>query len=178
MKLWIVVAVFAITCFAQAQDQKEHPTNLKQLLLLQLHETHDQKNWFVSGKEAIAGLTAEQANWSDGKGNHSVGQLLYHINYWNAASLANFKGEKPEKFSGNNDDTFNKYDPKDWDAQVKKFDEIMSGIEQRVEAADDATLMKWAPTVSRIAEHNAYHLGEIVMVRKEQGAWNPDNGVK
>jgi hypothetical protein len=35
-----------------------------------------------------------------------------------------------------------------------------------------------APTAARVAQHNAYHIGEIVMVRKAQGSWNPDNGVK
>jgi hypothetical protein len=35
-----------------------------------------------------------------------------------------------------------------------------------------------APTVARVAMHNAYHIGEIVMVRKEQGSWNPETGVK
>jgi hypothetical protein len=55
---------------------------------------------------------------------------------------------------------------------------VMTELENFVQSADDATLAKIAPTVSRIAEHNAYHLGEIVMVRKAQGVWNPENGVK
>lgn len=178
MKPILILLIVSFTAVAFAQQEPPRPTNLKELLLEQLRSTHNQKDWFVSGKEAIAGLTAEQASWSDGKGNHSVGQLLYHLNYWNAESLAKLKGETPEKYSGNNDDTFTKYDPKKWDYEVKRFDEIMSGLEQVVQNADDAKLMKIASNISHISEHNAYHLGEIVMVRKEQGAWNPDNGVK
>jgi hypothetical protein len=54
----------------------------------------------------------------------------------------------------------------------------MTEIEQYVESADDATLTKIAPTIARIAQHNAYHIGEIVTSRKKQGSWNPENGVK
>ncbi len=175
-KFLVLFLILAAGVFAQSAPKA--PTNLKELLLRQLHSTQDQKDWFVSGKEAIAGLTSEQAAWKDGKGNHSVGQLLYHINYWNAESLAKFMGETPEKYGGNNDDTFNGYDPKKWEYEVKRFDEIMNGLDQVVRNADEAQLMKIAPTIANIAEHNAYHLGEIVMVRKEQGAWNPDTGVK
>ncbi len=175
MKTLIVFAVFAMQALAQ---QPKTPATLRSVLLQELRETHNEKNWFVSAKEATSGLTPEQASWTDGKGNHSVGQLVYHLAYWNAESLAKFKGQEPEKFSGNNDDTFNKYDPKQWDATVKKLDDVMTELEKVVEAADDAKLAEWAPNIARIAEHNAYHLGEIVMVRKEQGSWNPDNGVK
>jgi hypothetical protein len=29
-----------------------------------------------------------------------------------------------------------------------------------------------------ICTHNAYHVGQIVYVRKLQGSWNPEKGVK
>ena len=39
----------------------------------------------------------------------------------------------------------------------------------------------WAASASQVAHigaHNAYHLGQIIYVRKLQGSWNPDKGVK
>lgn len=167
-----VVLIFATSVFAQ---EAKAPATLKSILLQGLRETHNEKNWFVSGKEAMAGLTPKQAAWTDGK-NHSVGQLAQHLAFWNSQSLATFKGQKPENPADNND-TF-KFEEKDWDATVRKFDDVMKGLEDVVQSADDATLAKIAPTIARIAEHNAYHLGEIVMVRKAQGAWDPEKGVK
>jgi hypothetical protein len=35
-----------------------------------------------------------------------------------------------------------------------------------------------AAVISRVAEHNAYHIGEMVVIRKLQGSWNPEQGVK
>jgi hypothetical protein len=91
--------------------------------------------------------------------------------------LIQFKGEKPPQAPSDNNETF-KYDPKQWTSLVQQFDDDMTQIEKAVEGASDADLQKMAPTAARLAQHNAYHIGEIVMVRKAQGSWNPDNGVK
>lgn len=176
MKAIIVLLLTAFTVAGYAEDQKPAPT-LKSILLEQLRSTHTKAEWFVPANTAIEGLTAEQANWTDGKGNHSVGQLVNHLVFWNRRSLQKFKGESQDKFSGNNDETFN-FDPKKWDDSVKQLDAVMTDWENSVEAADDAKLKEWYSTIAHIGTHNAYHIGEIVMVRKEQGSWNPEKGVK
>jgi len=160
---------------ALAEDQKPAPT-LKSILLEQLRSTHNNAEWFVPINTAVEGLTAEQANWSDGK-NHSVGQLVNHLLYWDKRALEKFKGQPEDKYSGNNDDTF-KFEPKQWNDSVKELDQVMTDWEKAVEAADDAKLKDSYSTIAHIGTHNAYHIGEIVMVRKEQGSWNPEKGVK
>jgi len=168
--------LFAMAIPALAQDQKPAPT-LKSVLLQQLRDTHTSSNWFVCAKVAVAGVTPEQANWTDGKGNHSVGQLAYHIWFWNKRNLDQMKGEKVEKFSGSNDETFTKFDAKSWNETVQQLDAVLTDLEKVVENADEAKLKKIAPTIANISAHNAYHIGEIVMVRKEQGSWDPSKGV-
>jgi uncharacterized damage-inducible protein DinB len=172
----IAVFLFLSLC-AFAQSPKAPPT-LKSILLEQLRTTHNSKDWFVDGNIAVAGLTAEQASWNDGKGNHSAGQLAYHLVFWNQQELAKFKGEPPAKFSGNNEETFNKFDAKQWADTVKQFDQVMTELEKVVEAADDKQLAAWASEIAHIGTHNAYHIGQIVYVRKEQGSWDPEKGVK
>lgn len=177
MKQIIVLLVLLLAVHGYAQDQKKPPT-LRNILLDQLRTTHNQKDWFVDANTAVAGLTAEQANWTDGKGNHSLGQLAYHIIYWNQRSLAKFKGETPTKYGGDNDETFNQFDSKKWTETVRQLDEVMTEWEKAVETADDKKLEEWAPTITRIGTHNAYHIGQIVFVRKEQGSWDSTKGVK
>jgi hypothetical protein len=166
---------FATSLVAQAPQQPKTPATLKSIALQGLRETHNEKNWFVSGKEAMAGLTPEQSAWTDGK-NHSVGQLVQHLVFWNSQMLSQFKGVKPPAAPAN-DETF-KYDPKNWSSVVQQYDDVMTQLEKVVESASEADIQKMAPGAARVAQHNAYHIGEIVMVRKAQGAWNPDNGVK
>ena len=83
-----VLLLLAVPAFAQ--DKK--PTTLREVMLAELKSTHGAEEWFVPANIAVKGLTAEQASWADGKGNHSVGQLAYHIVYWNKRNLARLKG--------------------------------------------------------------------------------------
>jgi hypothetical protein len=181
MKQTIVFLLLALSfqAFAQNQDKnkKETPT-LRSILLEQLKTTHNQKDWFVDANTAVAGVTPEQASWTDGHGNHSVGQLAYHLVFWNERSLAKFKGQTPSKFDGNNEETFDQFDAKKWAETVRRLDQVMTDLEKVVETADEKQLEEWAPTIARIGTHNAYHIGEIVMVRKEQGSWDASKGIK
>ena len=173
----LLLLTLPLSAIAQS-DAKKPPATLRGVLLEQLHQSHDQEDWYVPVNIAVEGLSAEQAMWSPGKGNHSVGQLAYHIWYWDNRSLQQFKGEKPEPFDGNNNETFDKFNAAQWDDLVKKLDQVMTDWEKAVEAADEKTLAEKASVVAVIGAHNAYHIGQIVYVRKLQGSWNPEKGVK
>jgi uncharacterized damage-inducible protein DinB len=182
MKSLAIVVVFTaaagLAAPLRAQNaQSKRPTTLRAVLLAELKSTHNSTEWFVPVDVAVKGLTPGQAAWRDAKGNHSVGQLVYHLWYWDRRNLQNLKGEQPEKFSGNNDDTFNNYDPKKWDETVRDLDQVLSDLEEWVETAPEEKLAQNAQTFTHISTHNAYHIGEMVLVRKEQGVWNPANGV-
>ncbi len=173
-----LLSLLLVGSSVMALAQEPGAPTLKSILLEQLKTTHDVKDWFVPVDSAIAGLTAEQANWTDGKGNHSIAQLTSHLIFWDERSLKQFNGEKPPKYDGNNDETFAPVDDKTWPATVKKIDEVMIGWEKAVEAADDAKLTKWYSTIAHIGTHNAYHIGQILYVRKLQGVWDASKGVK
>ncbi len=119
--------------YAQEQKKEEKPATLKSVLLEQLRSTHNKKEWFVDAMTAVNGLTPEQASWKDGKGNHSAGQLTYHLVFWNRRSLAN---------------------------------------------ADENQVKVWASEIAHIGTHNAYHIGQIVYIRRLQGSWDAEKGVK
>ncbi len=178
MKKAALLLLLTLPTLALAQTKKQPPTTLRGVLLEQLHTTHDAEDWFVPAKVAVAGLTAEQAKWMPPGGGHSVGQLAYHIWYWDNRALEQFKGVKPEAFDGNNDSTFTDFNAAQWEDLQKKLDQVMTDWEKAVEGADDATLAKNASVIAHIGTHNAYHLGQILYVRKLEGAWDPSKGVK
>src|SRR5215472_12759029 len=170
-----LILLLSLPFLAFAQDkQDQKPTDLRGVLLEQLKTTHNNKEWFVPANIAVQGLTAERANWTDGKGNHSIGQLAYHLLFWNTQLLAKFKGETPPKYSGKNDDTFYNFDAKQWNDTVQQLDKVMTDLEKFVETADDKTIEKNAPLIARVGTHNAYHVGQIIYIRRLQGSWNPE----
>jgi len=168
---------YTLSLFALVLCAATHAQDLRSILLQQLKSTHNQKDWFVPANIAVEGLTATQAAWKDGSGNHSAGQLTHHLVYWNERVLLEMQGKKPAPYNGNNDETFDSFDQKTWEDLVKRLDAVMNGIEKAVETADEATLKKLAPTIANVSAHNAYHTGQIIFVRKLQGSWDAKKGV-
>ena len=178
MPLRTILIALLVTGPLLAAQQPKSPQTLKEVLLEQLHTTHDQKDWFVPIDVAVEGLSITQVTWTDGHGNHSIGQLVNHLAFWNARALEQFKGEKSAAFSGNNDETFNNFDSKKWNATVQQLDEVMTEWEKAVEAADDKKIQASASTIAHVGAHNAYHIGQIIYIRRLQGSWDPEKGVK
>ena len=54
----------------------------------------------------------------------------------------------------------------------------MKAWEQAVQDADEQKLASWASTIAHIGAHNAYHIGQMVYIRRLQGTWDPEKGVK
>ena len=177
MKNIIVVALIINVSIAMAQKPNESPT-LKSVLLEQFKTTHTKKDWFVPVNVALEGLTAEQALWNDGSGNHSIAQLTSHLIFWNERLLRAFKELKEEEFSGNNEETFLAHDKKSWEEVMKKIDAVFTEWEKVIEAADENKLKGWYPTIANMSTHNTYHTGQIVYIRKLQGSWHAEKGVK
>lgn len=178
MKRLAALLLIVVPVVALGQAKKAPPTTLRGVLLEQLRTTHDQEDWFVPVNIAVQGLTVEQARWSPGKGSHSVGELAYHLWFWDNRALAEFKGEKAPAFNGNNDETFSNFTPAQWDDLRKKLDQVLNDWEKAVEAADDAKLAANASLIAHVGAHNAYHVGQILYARKLQGVWDPNKGVK
>jgi DinB superfamily len=177
MKKCCLLMCFAIlTCAAMAQS--DSTPSLRSVLLEQLKTTHNVKDWFVPPSIAIAGLTAEQANWKDNSDNHSIAQLTTHLIFWNKQLLDKFVGIKPDAFSGNNKETFTPVNANTWNAAVQRLDSVLTALENAVKSADDQKLKSWYSTIAHVGTHNAYHTGQIIYIRKMKGWWDENNGVK
>ena len=158
--------------------QSKTPSTIKSILLDQLKTTHNKQEWFVPVNQALDGLTPEQAMWRQDTSQHSIGQLANHLIFWDNEELAKFNGEKPVAFNGNNDETFATFDKNSWTATVKNLDDVLTKWEKAIENADEAKLQSWYSIIAHISTHNAYHIGQILYIRKLQGSWNPAKGVK
>jgi uncharacterized damage-inducible protein DinB len=162
----------------------------KQILLEQMQSCHNETNWFVTVNTALAGLTAEQAAWRDGSLVNSIWQITNHLIFWNRRYLDRFKGIPNPEMKGDNDSTFEGEKTSGTDADWKKtaedMDKIMSEWEEALKETDEAKLEipmskdREGPCGSYIALvtlHSAYHIGQIVTLRKQQGSWDKSKGV-
>jgi uncharacterized damage-inducible protein DinB len=158
-------------------------------LLKQFATCYDENGWFVAVRNVIEGVTAEQAAWKPDGTNNSIWETLAHLTYFNNAYVLRFKGEKYEYNISTNDETFVvPENPRedDWQGEVEKFDRVMTEFRSLIEAADEAKFdqhvsetnkASWAELILNINAHNAYHGGQMLLIRKLQGSWNPEKGV-
>lgn len=159
----------------------------KEILLEQFTSIHNQKSWFVAINDALSDLTPQLASWTSSTDNHSIWQILHHLIFWNERWLKQFKGEKLPKMEGDNKTTFTLASSKeDWEKSVKHIDTVLTDWYNSIKEKDDSDLAKpvfqgevdpWYSYLHTIAMHNAYHIGQIVTLRKMQGSWDPDQGV-
>jgi uncharacterized damage-inducible protein DinB len=157
----------------------------KQILLEQHTACYDENNWFVSLKSVLDGVSAEQAAWKPGNVDNSIWESVNHIIFWNERWLQRYRGELNEPQDVENKSTFRSSEV-DWRATIEKLDAVMSEWREKLSVIDDAKLESpvnaqyQAPWRSPLAQqniHNAYHIGQILLLRKLQGSWDPQKGV-
>ncbi len=163
--------------------------SIKGLIKRQITNSFEENGWFVAVKNAIDGVNVENAGWKPGGADvNCIWETLSHLTYYNNAYLLRFKGMYFEYDIATNDESFStgEYDEIAWQADVDKFDEVMTEFRQFIEAAEESRFgesvsaenqTKWATLILNIAAHNAYHAGQIMLLRKLQGNWNPAKGV-
>ena len=161
---------------------------MKQFLLDQFATCYDTNGWFVAVRNAIDGLTVEQAGWKPVDEVNSIWETLSHLTYYNYAYLQRFKRIDFEYDVSSNDETFTtgEFTEEDWQAEIVRFDAVMTEWRELLTNADESKFAElvpnkddttWAEMVGLISTHNAYHGGQILVLRKLHGNWNTEKGV-
>ena len=158
----------------------------KTILLGQFAACYDKNGWFVATKNAIAGVTAAQADWKPEGADNSIREIINHLNFYTYAYLQRFKGIDYEYATDDNDVTFDHGEAESWEAEAARFDSIMSELRAELEKADESKFeemapprneSKWKVVIANINAHGAHHGGQIVLLRKLQGSWDSGEGV-
>jgi uncharacterized damage-inducible protein DinB len=124
---------------------------------------------------------------------HSIGQVVFHINYWMDYDLRRVRGQKP-KYPEHNAESFppspTPANPAEWDRMRREFSGFLSEhatlarspraeLDREIEPTHEDH-KKRANTLEAIlwqtVAHNSYHMGQIVMIRRLLGAWPPKAG--
>lgn len=161
--------------------------NFKEHLLQQFTVCFDENGWFVALHNALDGVTSAQAAWKPAGTQNSIGETLSHLNFYNYAYVERFKGKTYEYPVDDNDATFAAGGgDAEWAAEVTRFNAVMTEFRELIRNADDAKFdlpvsdtnqAKWGTLISNINAHNAYHGGQIMLLRKLQDAWDSSKGV-
>jgi uncharacterized damage-inducible protein DinB len=158
---------------------------MKELLNEQFNSCYDTNGWFAAVRTALDGVTAEQASWKPAGADNSIWENVNHLIFWNERWLQRYRGELNEPQDVENKGTF-RAGATDWPAVVARLYSIFDEWRENLNRTDEERLGSmvnagyqepwWVPLAHQNI-HNAYHIGQIVLLRKLQGAWDPAKGV-
>jgi uncharacterized damage-inducible protein DinB len=141
----------------------------------------------------VEDLSAELAAHSVAGFPHSIGQLVFHMNYWMDYEVRRIRGERPA-YPEHSSESFppapSPTDAQDWDRLRKRFAGLLADfaalaksspqeMQRQIETVHDGDT-KLAGTLEAVlwqmVAHNSYHTGQIAMIRRALGAWPPRGG--
>lgn len=124
----------------------------------------------------LRSITAKQAAAKIG-GLNSIWQIVNHMISWRNALIARVK-DKPVAYPNNNYIAeIKNTTPKAWKDTLKKFEKSQKSIISFLNKSKDPLLEKVSPTsgysyyelVLAILQHDTYHIGQIVLIKKMIG---------
>lgn len=141
----------------------------------------------------VEDLSAELAAQHMAGFPHSVGQLVFHMNYWMDYELRRIRGEKPaypEHSSQSFPPAPSPVDAQDWGRLRKRFAGFLGDfsvlatssrleLDRQIESVHEGDT-KLAGSLEAVlwqmVAHNSYHVGQIAVIRRTLGAWPPRGG--
>jgi hypothetical protein len=130
---------------------------------------------FTAPGRILAGLSGEQACQGALGSPHSIATLLGHMLCWQEWLLGFVRdAEFPEPSAEQN---FPAVTPQQWPGLVQRFLDTLNEVEALATPENCAReLVKERSlgyALASQASHNAYHLGQIVLLRRILGLWPP-----
>ncbi|MGM0752497.1 MAG: DinB family protein [Bacillota bacterium] len=151
--------------------------NRTDLLLRMLDTTYDKESWYAPLMPAIEGLTAEQAMWTPtGEATKTIWENVNHLIYYKERLTAQLEGrEWTRKLDGNETFSLTEQlnDDKEWITVIERVETAQSRLREALSKTSDAKIEEASleEKLLDIMMHEAYHTGQIILIRKMQGSW-------
>ncbi|MCM3172916.1 DinB family protein [Paenibacillus sp. MER 99-2] len=152
----------------------------KSILIDQLTACYNDKSWFIPLAEILDDLTAEEAVIKNDN-EQSIWSIVNHLIFWNEKWLERFKaGEFRLDHNIDNDETFavaqDQLNEIGWTETLNKLENVFVNWRVVLEETEESKLTKqlpeyfdapWWGVVSNLSIHNAYHVGQIMLLKKQ-----------
>ncbi|AIQ15746.1 DltD domain-containing protein [Paenibacillus sp. FSL H7-0357] len=151
----------------------------KDVLANQLLANANDPSWYSPFAQAVEGLAEEEAFWKLDGNSNSIAEITQHLLYWNNAWQTRYHLGRVDAVPPIEDNNSSFVIPEGtaFDQLRTKLLEVLLGWqpllqEDRLEAkvAGFPVPAEWWEIISNAAMHNAYHIGQIVFVRKLIGS--------
>lgn len=152
------------------------------VLMNQLLANANDPSWHVPFQQSVEELTEDEAFWTPANGSHSIAEIIQHLLYWNETWQTRYRESQVDAVPsiGDNHNSFMIPDTATF-AELRdrllevllQWQELLSAAKLEQEVNGFPVPAKWWELVSNAATHNAYHIGQIVYIRKLQKNCSP-----
>jgi len=147
----------------------------KDVLENQLLANANDPSWHIPFKQAVEGITEEEAFWKPDQGSNSIAELTQHLLYWNDTWQIRYREKRMDAVPpvGDNNNSFiipENTAYKDLSTGLLgvllNWQDLLTedGLEAGVPGFPEPA--RWWELVSNAATHNACHIGQIIYIRK------------
>lgn len=151
--------------------------NTKELILNQFEASYNRDTWFVSLKTAVEGIGSYQASYKNENSTHSIMEIVHHLYFYNLLELNRFKGIADHVSIKDNKTTFSNAGEMSWEQLLNKLFNTMKDWLDEMKRCDEEYIERYIESLTYINLHNAYHIGQILQIRKSYGMWDENKGV-
>ncbi|MCF7755036.1 DinB family protein [Paenibacillus xylanexedens] len=152
----------------------------KTILIDQLNACYHDKSWFIPLHDILTDLNAAEAAYVKNEGEHSIWAIVNHLIFWNEKWLERYIAEQVDgQNSVNNEDTFDidtsNLNDVEWSMTLHRLKTVFSDWNKALEDSEEHKLTReipayfnapWWGVVSNLCIHNAYHIGQIMLLKK------------
>lgn len=159
-------------------------THAIDVLADQLSANANDPSWYVPFTESVANLSEEEAFWKPDENSNSIAEIVQHLLYWNETWQKRYQKSHVNAVPpiGDNNDSFIVPVNKKFAELKKQLLEVLLQWQdllsrEKLESKVDGFPLtaEWWAVLGNLSTHNAYHIGQIIYIRKLQKSWEKNN---
>ena len=140
----------------------------RDLLLKILDDAYERKAWHGTNlRGSLRGVTAETALWRPARDRHNIWELAIHCAYWKYTVRRRLTGEKRGSFPRKGSNWLPPGD--DWQKDLRLLGDEHRALRSAIANARAAQLVKQERLIYGVAAHDAYHTGQIQLIKRLRG---------
>lgn len=152
----------------------------KDLLSDQLLANANDPSWYDPFSDSVKNLSEEQAFWKPDENCNSIAEIVQHLLYWNETWQTRYKKPHVNAVPSIGDNNKSFVIPENTDFTdlkerllevLLKWQELLTEEKLESEVNGFPVPAKWWEILGNVTTHNAYHIGQIIFIRKLQKSW-------
>ncbi|MGG1662035.1 DinB family protein [Brevibacillus sp. NRS-1366] len=150
-------------------------SHAKDVLSDQLLANANDPSWYLPFSEAVQNVSEDEAFWKPSEESNSIAELTQHLLFWNETWQTRYIKNDVQAVPSIGDNNKSFIIPEDESFQGLKarlvevllqWQELIT--EEKVECDVNGFVepVKWWAVLGNVSTHNAFHIGQIVYIRK------------